>query len=207
MASINYRLLRLEIQKQATKGLAKKIEPLIKAEFKARKETFLLDEFDSHPVTRELEAGPELESSAYVQNGNLFSLLGFNAGEEPAAELRDALDKSVKLLPGMDVKVSGDKLVFSKKIEYPTIDEVSDLSAKVAPLEWTTRGFVGLIERGITGLPWYFFSTGVAFTRRISRYSRSGTAIQKDDKQRTGTLGPIRYISDILAKFKNSLKP
>lgn len=207
MPSINYRLLRIEIAKQATKGLARKMEPLLKSEFKARKQTYLLDEFDQHPVTKELEAGPEFEGSTYVPNGNLFSLLGFNAGEEPTDELRTILDQKIKLSSDpVDVKVSGNRLVFSKKVLYPTIDEVNAAVAQNAPLEWTNRSFTDLIERGLTGLPWYFFSLGASFLKRIAPYSRSGTAVQKEDKQRTGSIGPIKYVSEILAKFKQSLK-
>ena len=197
---IQTRLLRIEIAKQAEPQIRRKIRSLVKLDFDTKKEAFM-ERFEKDLVTQELRAGPEAMSSFISDTeGNLFSLLGFKAGKEPADELKSFLDESIKLQPTRKGEIQGDKLVYATPVEIPTVAEVNDAMSRRVPLKWSSRGFTDLIARGISGLPFYLFS----LTRKFKN-SQSGTAIEIPNKLRTGSTKPIPYIGPLLGLLKRSI--
>lgn len=200
---INYNILRKEIDKQSEKAILSKVKPLIKKEFDKAKEQ-MLNEFDDNEVTRELEAGPDATSS-FVDTGhggNLYSLIGFTEGEKPTEELRDILDSSIKLnLSQIKRNVKQNTIEFRVPVVIPAIGEINDKVAKRVNLAWTSRPFTDLIEKGITGFNKYLFRKE-GFKDGTSE---SGTAIEAKKPIRSGSLGKIRYISDILKNFRDSI--
>ena len=56
----------------------------------------MMENFDDHPVTRELQAGPAAENTSGTLGGygNLFSFIGFPAGHSPTRPIRKYLRKS-----------------------------------------------------------------------------------------------------------------
>lgn len=196
---IQTRLLTIKIAREAEPQLRRKIRSLVKLDFEAKKEAFL-EAFDKDPVTEELRAGPELDGSISGAEGNLFSLLGFPAADEPADDLRAYLDESITLQPTRKGEIQGDKLVFKTPVQIPTVEQVDTAMAKEVPLPWTGRAFTDLISRGISGLPYYYFS----LTRRFKN-SYSGTAIEIPNKLRSGSTKPIPYVGALLTFFKRSI--
>lgn len=197
---IQTRLLTLEIARQAEPQLRRKIRSLVKLDFEAKKEA-LLERFDDDEVTKELKAGPEaLSSFVSDTEGNLFSLLGFEAGEEPTDALREYLDSAIKLQPTRKGEVQGNKLVYKTPVTIPTVEQVDSAMADKVPLEWSGRGFTDLISNGISGLPFYLFS----LTRKF-KGSRSGTAIEIPRKIRSGSTKRIPYMGPLLDFFKRSI--
>jgi len=211
MNGVNYRLLRLQISQQADRVILPKIKPLIKAEFKGKKEA-MLDYFDNHAVTRELKAGSEnpRTSSSFVntkEGGNLFSLLGFDKGTDPTVVVRDILDKDIKLDLAHTTKENNARgILFKARVEIPNLATINEKVAEAAPVKWQpTRSFTEMLERGVTGFGHYLYKATRVFKSPIP--SRSSSAIQIDGtiKGRSGAMPPIRYVSDVIATFKKLL--
>lgn len=197
---INYRQLRLEIDRQAPEAIYRKVKPLMQQEFDKRKRE-TMQALDEHEVSRELEEGPDATQSSFVdtiKGGNLYSLLGFKAGEEPVEAVREALDETLRLNISQTTReVRHDTIVFKTPVRFLSLADLHKRIAAKLPLEWTSRSFTDLLERGITGFPRYLFDR-----EREFKTSRSGPAIETEHPVRSGSTRPIRYVSEILATFK-----
>lgn len=198
---VNYRNLRMELDRQAPEAIYRKVKPLMEAEFADRK-GMLLAEFEAHPVTRELNAGPNATSDIIntSRGGNLFSLLGFGSSEKPTEAVRQVLEEDLRLNTSqISREVRANTIVFKIPVRMPSLGDFHKKVAKLSPLQWTSRAFTDMMERGITGLPQYLFDS----LRNFGGASRSGTAIQVPHKVRNGSTPPIRYVSDLLASFRD----
>ena len=203
---VNERLLRLAVAKQSERVLVKEVRPFVKLDFETKKEMFL-EAFDEHPVTQELNDGPNAfsrNSKLSSTGGNLFSLLGFDADQKPAVALRTYLDANVKLGRTGAGQVVGKKIRFTTPVNFPTVEEVDAAMSENSDssLEWTSRPFTNLLSRGISGLPRYLFDISRGWGNPPSR---SGTAIQVKGKLQTGSLGPIKYVGEVLGVLKRLL--
>jgi hypothetical protein len=195
---VNIISLREEISRQADKFIRPKMSVILNDAFIDAKEE-MLQEFDDDDVTQELNAGPELDNSQFIDTktgGNLYSFLGFDAGDEPAEELRDIIDKQTT--KGRVTKtIKDDVIQYSLDVKVPSI---SDIESQTRTLSWTTRSWVNAIQRGIGGFPSYVFKA-LGF-----KNSRSGTALEAKNPIRDGSFEPVNYISKILNNFKNNVK-
>lgn len=205
---MNERLLRIAVMRQAEPVLVRQVRPYVKLDFEAKKEQFLRA-FDEHPVSQEISAGP----GAYSQipqlastGGNLFSLLGFYAEQHPIADLRQYLENNVVLYKTRAGRLRGDSVTFDTDVLAPGEDEINAWMASdpETALEWTGRSFTELLARGVSGLPQYLFDLSRDFSRIPSR---SGPAIQVKNNLRGGELGPVPYISDVLAQLTRIISP
>ncbi len=204
---LNQRLLRTVVYKEPSvqRFVIAKARPLIELDYETKKEQFLVA-FDEHPVSQELEAGPEAFSSIPAlasAGGNLFSLLGFFSSQRPIKALRDILDENITLGRTKAGVVRGNKVTFTTPVKFPTIAEVNQkvASNEETQLEWTGRSFTDLIARGISGLPNYLFDLTRGWDYPPSR---SGTAVQTHDKPlRGGSVGKIDYVNELLGVFKS----
>jgi len=203
---INVRLLKTTILTQASKKIADLADPAINKQFDLKKEKFL-EEFDRHLVTEELNrASDDPTASSYflpAGHGNLFSFLGFNQGEKPALVLREHLNDKIKPDPNKKSRkttIKNDQMIVTSRVLIPTLTEVNDAMAKQSPLQWSPgRSWTEHLSRGITG-----FGQFVANLFKSPKPSRSGGGIQHPgkDKQLSGSIGKIRYVDELLARFK-----
>lgn len=206
--SLDERLLRIAVAKQAEPVLVKQVRPYVKLDFETKKKQFL-QAFDEHPVSQEISDGPKAFSripELAAAKGNLFSLLGFYAEQHPISDLREYLVNNVVLYKTHAGQVKGDKVTFDTDVLAPTESEINEWMAtdSETALEWTGRSFTELLARGVSGLPQYMFD----LTRDFSRIpSRSGPAIQVKNELRGTELGPVPYISDILDTLTNIISP
>tara|TARA_Y100000004_G_scaffold162658_1_gene191563 strand:- start:970 stop:1578 length:609 start_codon:yes stop_codon:yes gene_type:complete len=163
--------------------------------FKSIQKDFF-DEFDNHPVTKEIEGGISASniSGTLGGYGNLFSFIGFNSSDMPIIQLREALRSMmrvsrVKTRKGRDTKVYFD-------ISIPTMKVISS----VTPMPWENgRSWVSAVERGISGFG-YYMST------QERRFSRSGGGVQVDTRIRPGAYTPIKYMSQMLKDLSRNLR-
>lgn len=196
--TINYNSLNKRVgqSKNVKRKLARyEIHPRVK---KAQRE--MLDEFDDHKVTRELEGGAYASNISNtlqgVENGNLFSFLGFYDGDDPIGSLREKLDRNISIrkithVNGTRYKITLQGLPDKKAIYSST------------PLPWASgRSWVDGIEHGVAGFGQYL----VLSRRKQPSQSRSGTAVQSKGKIRAGRFNNTKYLSAILQKLTNSLK-
>ena len=199
---IHYNLLRQEILQQARSKIVPKINRAIENNFNDKKDK-LIDAFDNHDVTQELENGPEA-TSRFLSVGNLFSLLGFNAGERPTDALRKILKKDIYLDKSSKIEVKQNLIEIKKQVWMPTQDDIRRRAAEELPLEWTDRSWLDLIERGITGFPWFLSNLGNRNKRKLTfKSSRSGTGIETRANFDRGTVPPIKYMSELLNYFRS----
>lgn len=155
-----------------------------------------LAEFDEHPITSEIEAGPDSGNISGTLNGygNLFSFIGFDLGDSPVAELRLYLRRSIKASKLKKEKGAKTKAYFT--ISKPDMKVI----ASVTPMPWEAgRSWVRSIERGISGFGYYMNT----MTRR---FSRSGAGIQVDRRLRSGGYVPKKYMSQMLRNLDRNLR-
>ena len=201
MAEVNM----ISIMKKLVKGAAvnKKVEKAVLAEalvvFTEKKDD-LIDNFNKHKVTVELEGDLDVKSN-FLPRGNLFSFIGFFQGSKPTEPIRDLL-KEIRLLTFPRRKILKKSSVM---MEYTV--NVPDLrtfwSATPYPDNWSSGSFLRDLEhQGISGFEYYVFSR--AFQGVAS--SRSGRGLQKeDDITNAFDLGPIDYLEALLNDFKKKV--
>lgn len=147
----------------------------------------MLEEFLAHPVSIEIEDGPDAENSSGTLDGygNLFSFIGFNEGDAP-------LEPIVELL--QSARIDADRETdtgFLMKIFIPSKEEIFS----VTPMPWASgRSWAEGIERGISGFGRYL-NTDSANT------SRSGGGIEVQSVIRSGKFKNTSYISALMNKY------
>jgi hypothetical protein len=156
----------------------------------------LIKELNTHPVTKEIEQGPNGSSSLFGGFGNLFGFLGFTPSQHPVKIIRDSFEKYISLEKKPKLKkVSGTVFQWEFPIRYPSAQEIY----AVTPLTWSTQSWVKGVERGIANF------THTIFTR--SSKSRSGVALQTKEPQMTFTnFRPTPYVGAMLTNFGAKIK-
>jgi hypothetical protein len=192
MAKIFSQQVIRQIKEQSTKQVVyrKAVKEKVSQELLSLRENFLA-EFEKHPITQEIEAGPSATNSSGTLSGqgNLFSFIGFPSKAKPIAALRKVLEKhSVRFNHGR-----GRTTII---IDAPTMDEI----IAATPLPWATgRSWVKGIEHGLSGLGRYLN------TRRRTG-SRSGGGIQVKNKLRGGKFRNTSYLSPLLNKYYKGIE-
>ncbi len=154
----------------------------------------MLDDFNMHPVTQEIESGPDghNESGTLGGYGNLFSYIGFEEGMSPTEPLRRVLKKILKIRA---VPANHKSMVMKFLVEIPSKEELFS----VAPMPWANgRSWAEGIEKGISGLGQYLNTT--------SFVSRSGEGVQAKNQIRSGKFLNTKYLSSILNNLRRNIR-
>jgi len=151
----------------------------------------MLSEFNSHPVTIEIEGGINAQNTSKTLSDvtNLYSFIGFEQGDKPVEVIRQMLKKaSYKKLIGKDS-------VINYTFEIPTAQEIF----LATPLPWETgRSWAKGIEEGISGLGYYI---------KQVKNSRSGLGVQSEKQVRKGVrFNNTQYISSLIKKYNKKIK-
>jgi len=181
---INRKLIQKEIFNN--REVKKMVLDIAQKEVEKEKNLFRQD-FESHPVTQELEGGEDATniSGTLGGYGNLFSFLGFNKGANPTAPVKFLIQK---ILLNRNVKITKDG--FQLKVNIPSKEEF----AAVTRLPWESgRSWLLDIERGISGLG--------AFLYGRFESSRSGGGIQSKYIYSNRVFRNVKYFSAIYTKF------
>lgn len=183
----------LQIMKslQKDKTYQKEVVLQISQEFEKIKQQ-ILNEFDNHPVTKEINDGISASNISGTLDGitNLYSFIGFNEGDNPTKAIRDMLEKSTyKII----TNTNGISSIAS--FEIPTSQEIF----AITPMPWATgRSWARGIETGISGIGYYL---------KVEKNSRSGLGIQNKRQVRSNIrFKNIPYISALINKFNIQLK-
>jgi len=182
-----------DTQKQILRDSAflKEAKRLIELEFLQIQKDFL-EEFEKHPVTREIEAGPSSTniSKTLAGVGNLFTYIGFSEGDTPIKPLRSVLEF-------YKIRYHVGRRFVTATFELPTKQQVF----AATPMPWATgRSWARGVERGISGLGKYLVKDA-----KIAK-SRSGIAIQTKSKVRNGKFTNISYLSLMLNEYYKNVK-
>jgi hypothetical protein len=155
-----------------------------------------INEIKNHPVSKELNGGPDSENISDTLNGkeNLFAFIGFDNEDKPVDDLTELIRQNTSL----DKRSTFDKKSFQLKFNVftPSIEEIK--SATPLPFE-RGRSWVKGVEDGISGFGYYVY--GILFPS-----SRSGRGIQSKNKVRATAYKPVRYMSELYNNFIKSLK-
>jgi len=201
MAKINMKGLRAEIAQKGYKVFKDKVTPRIEKAFK--KETAkLLAAFDDHEITKEIQSGPGASNTSGTLGGygNLFSFIGFKEGQDPLSPIRSLLARSIKITT---IRKKRGELGLILKFSVPSEQEI----AEVTPSPWSTESWVEAVEKGMSGLGRYLYSSQQG---RFSS-SRSGTGVELEVEVRSSANSqPTKYMSkilgDMLKNIESSLK-
>lgn len=171
---------------------------LLETEIKERVEKSrdeMLEDIESHPVSREISEGPNSDNKSNTLGGygNLFSFIGFNRGSDPVEDITTELRKPVKTKVK---RVFWGRGKFTVDTNLPSQKEVESK----AQIPWANGlSWAEGIEKGISGLGQYFFKG------RFSAVSRSGTGVQ--GKSNTGrSFRPTQYLTKIYKDFFERIK-
>jgi hypothetical protein len=157
-------------------------------DFFERAKNEMLQEFDGHPITRDLNNEGD---AGLVTRGSLFGFLGFEDGDQPTGELREALERGCKIKFHKEDRKTG---VRQYTAQIPTRAELF----RATPLRWARgRSWLKGIEHGISGVGQYMSIDTAA--------SRSGEGIQVKGNV-GGRFKNAAYMSTILNHFKKKLQ-
>ena len=176
---------------KVVKVIREQVRQLVE-EYVEKNKQEMINEFEDHPVTKELDNGPEAAniSNTLGGEGNLFSYIGFNEGSNPTEIIRNILNETrVENKP--TIQAVRKELKISFPVSGPTINELE--SSTPMPFEGG-RSWVRGIEKGISGFSYYIFN-------KYLKGSRSGTGLQTESEIRTGSFKPTSYMSTILKRF------
>jgi hypothetical protein len=153
----------------------------------------LLKDFEAHPITRELKAGPDSTNiSGGLPEGNLFGFIGFESGDDPTLQLELMLAKANILIKNR--KFSNKGFVWTFAVNIPTLSEIY----KATPSPWAKgASWLQQLEgRGIPNLGQYMFT-------QSPPAGRSKAGIQSGRKS-GGTL-KMKYIKQLLSDFEKNI--
>ena len=169
----------------------------------------MLKEFDEHPVTQEIQAGPKSQSLSGIlkgikgrsgQSGNLFSFIGFTEGSNPTKEVRNALNRYS--VAGMfkgkkDVNTKNGTVTFHFPAYLPSSDEIEEIAVSSSPDWMGGRSWIHGIENGFDNLKYYLYRRK-GFGPNAN--SLSGTGLQvKTIHNPSGKFKTTPYTTPILA--------
>jgi hypothetical protein len=204
------------INSQLPREVGKKFELIVQNRFNIIKNKMILD-FESHPVTEEIEAGVNTSNTSGTLGGygNLFSFIGFPSGYDPLSKVKARLYATTLR-----------KIKFDKRgrLEFITTEPTREELFAITKFSDFREDFEGSrswldgIETGISGLGFYLYEA----SRDIAK-SRSGKAIQLKGGKKSGkafggsTTGGatslqrsrytrVSYMSGILREFRMSIK-
>ena len=160
----------------------------------------LLSEFDNHPVTREIKAGPLSEniSNTLGGRGNLFTFLGFESGSDPIFDLRDTIVRELVIKEQLESQGSvRANSIYYRSVVYFPFSEIR----QATPMPWEAGLSWALgIEEGISNFSHY------VFTRKlIGHPNRSGHGIQNPAASFGGEFATTPYLSKMFQDLQHRL--
>lgn len=193
MATINKQKLNNLIKN--SKPVQTKVDKILRREFEVAKAE-LIEDFKEHPITKEIEAGPDVPNNPSGtlggRSGNLFSFIGFDRGAKPIDIVVQILRQGITF-QRKSVSSRGNFLSYNYIIRIPR-----SVLESATPLPWENgRSWLFSMERGISGLGQYIF---VKFLG-----GRSGSGLQNEKAKIGGAFRPQKYFSEILNKFKKKV--
>jgi hypothetical protein len=186
--TINKNLIQKEIFNN--RAVKKMVRDIVQKEVEKEKALFQQD-FESHPVTQELDGGENASniSGTLGGYGNLFSFLGFNQGANPTAAVKFLIQKIT-----LDRNIQASRNGFRVRVNVPSKEEFGAVSR--LPFEGG-RSWLLDIERGISGLGAYLYGRFAS--------SRSGTGIQSKYNYSNKRFRNVKYFSGMYTKFLRRL--
>ena len=199
MSSFSLKLNRSNLELEFTRALGNSTEVKMIADRQFRSifnaaHRVMIKEFDRHPITSEIDAGPRAVNLSETLGGygNLFSFIGFEAGSEPTQNLKDLLMLTVNYR-----QTVYRNRAWYFKVYIPSKEDIADAS----PMPWEAGNSWALqIEKsnGISGLSAYMYA------KWNGGRSKQGFQLPYEN-QEDAAFSAKPYLSEILANFKNRI--
>jgi hypothetical protein len=191
-----------------SKNVQQKVADKISAKVEKQKEK-TLKEFNTHPVTEEIEEGETADNISGTLDGygNLFSFIGFHAGDDPIERVRDILTTHIRFFrtPINIRNYENGKVNFSFRIRYPELRDF-DEDTKY-PDGWRDGSWLKGIEQGIYGLQSYLYDPD--FGKYVQSRSTAGLQARQGAVMitiRDGKFKNTKYMSTIINNFISNVK-
>ncbi len=200
---INRRALNTQIAITQEKILKSKAQKYINDNIFEPAVEQMIEDFENHPVTIELNDGVLAENISNTLAGdfpndegkNLYSFIGFSENR-PTDQIKKFLDPRNANGPKLKFKETNkEKLTYTFEIITPDLNVIY----KNTPMPWASGlSWAKRIETGIPGLGRFLNKLGL-------KNSRSGGGIQIKNEIRTARFSPVPYLSAIFSNFKNRI--
>lgn len=197
MGKINKVLFRKKVGKVLNSPKTqKRVYEMVRTRFESAKKE-MVDQFDNHPVTKEIQGGAEANNSSKTLGGygNLFSFIGFT-DKNPTAPIRSLLRSTSLSTSPRATEIRTGEFEYRFRIVMPSKQDL----AKVSVMPWESgRSWLLGIEQGISGLSYYIY-------KKFISASNTRTGIQTSSPYIEGLIfRRTPYISPIINKFKISM--
>ena len=177
-------------QKRMGMALRNVIQPKIQ-----ERQQELVKNFQIHPITIELNAGPRASNTSGTLGGygNLFSFIGFSSSDKPTQVISQIFNEKIKFTVRRRNKAGQYTVTFY----IPSVEEIYSLT----PIPWMTgKSWVKNVEDGgFTNLGQYLFSSK-GFDQSVS-----GTGMQVKNRSSSVNFSRTPYIGKLINDFKKSL--
>ena len=154
----------------------------------------LLEDFNNHPVTKEIEEGPlasNISDTIGGGYGNLYSFIGFDINKEnPIIPLRKLLERSLLVIPTIRRESN-----WYFKVMLP--DEIN--IHNVTKMQWEDASWAEGIEEGISGINNYMFA------HWDGGFSKEGFQLKYQNLSNIG-FKPTPYLTAILMHFREKFE-
>jgi hypothetical protein len=153
-----------------------------------RSKSMMLKEYDKHPVTAEIAAGPMTlpATNATGGYGNLYAFLGFKSGTKPTQELRELIEEQTQFHT-----VGYRNKAFHFRIALPSKGTIEAMTE----MPWGTGGsWVHAVEHGLDNLAFFVYK------RSMGR--SGGGIIAADEVNDDLSFQTQPYLTTILANFR-----
>lgn len=187
---VNYSTVRKQVEKDTTPKMLEYGRSIVRERVDAAQD-IMLNDFNNHPVTMEIESKGELGniSNTILGNGNLFGFIGFNRDDEPIIPLRTALSRTFRIY-----KINLRNLNFRYRIEVPSVL----LLERFTPIPWATgMSWITAVEEGLPNIGKYAYIE--------SNVSRSEEGIQFSKASLGKKYLPTEYLTPLLEKFIDNI--
>lgn len=156
----------------------------------------LVNEFESHPVSIEINDGPNASNTSGTLGGygNLFSFIGFEAGESPVRRWSNFIKNRIRISNLSTPKITMKSQGFVAEFDIEGASEEDMVENAQTPWE-NGRSWLMSIERGISGLGYYI----------SKKLGRSGGGIQSNSQVRPGGFRNTSYWSGMWGRFMKEL--
>ena len=146
----------------------------------------LIQDFENHPITQELDAGVNASNTSGTLGGygNLFTFIGFPRRTRPTQPIRKIVTRHITFT---NLRYRNRTVRF--EMRAPTKEEIFDET----PLPWASDSWARRVELGLAGFGSYLL--------KPSPSSRSGGGLQVGSHVRAGKFRNTSYMTGLINRF------
>mgnify|MGYP003126402593 CR=1 FL=1 len=205
MAKINIKSIANKVSKSPK--VINKMEQIVNIRVENAKR-MMVEDFDNHPVSMEIKAGPNAGNSSGTLGGygNLYTFIGFRSSARPIEAIASLIQRQTYLIRrGSKPQVKGRNLVRNYSINYMNEKEISSISAAQKP--WESGSWIDGIEKGLSSFGYYMYKNfEEGRSGKGLQAKKGGKAGGSPQKVRTSSFSPMAYVTQIVNNFRRNIR-